>query len=681
MDSLIECPRCGSFHICHRAEVNLNNIGPAPNADFLSGYIRHIWERHNVSALPRIIWQEFEGNRDGRYMIEGLPTTTISPGEKPQRLLQFLAFKTDSSAGEIVILSLPDDISLGFAKSMDEFKAILEHLREANLIKIHTGSKTTIKPIQLRVSLTLNGADTVFRNDSSNSVSGTTTGGVENAVQQIDLEITGPKKKSGGFGTVYPGFQAKLNRVVAIKIIHPNAMPDAISHARALASVNHRNVVTVYCVGKVVDPTSKALVDCVVMEWIEGKDLWEIWKGLNRDHSVRISKSIIAGVRAIHDAGICHHDIHAGNVLVNENDVKIIDLHYTESARFSRVSTLEREKLIGEDWYATGGMIRQLFWHTESPALDSDIERALVSATTQEEIENAVSKFENASISVETENKTNPTKIEVEGLTELDITVFRLAGDQVVCDDRLRRIFLVPNIVEACGNLSGVVQSIRFLSEMAYFEELPNDNPRWARMSHFGFSQYLKIFRPTFITEYQRVCVAIVRDGYMKDYEIATITEIVRPVVEQVIYDLTTQRLIESSQFNSELEVHEISEKLRRIVQNGGAQARPFTNNSTGLEQSTDVVFTSTERTIIMEVGKCSNGTINCSESDDGSYFVQTNGKELNHENTPRSKVRWKSAITSLFQRRILEKRGDNGRFFALTGKGYKIFDRLVGEE
>ena len=50
-------------------------------------------------------------------------------------------------------------------------------------------------------------------------------------------------------------------------------MADALAHAKALARINHTNVVRVFHLDKTVDPDNGAEVNCVVMELIDGETL------------------------------------------------------------------------------------------------------------------------------------------------------------------------------------------------------------------------------------------------------------------------------------------------------------------------------------------------------------------------------------------------------------------------
>ncbi len=179
----------------------------------------------------------------------------------------------------------------------------------------------------------------------------------------IKVEITGPKKDSGAFGQIFPGRQTHLGRDVAIKVIQQSAKPNAVEHAKGLAKVSHPNVVAVFDVGSIRLSSTGQIVDCVVMEWLAGKKLCECRNELSRNSVVPIFEQIRSGLEAMHQAGVSHHDLHAGNVMIDGESAKIIDVQYTESAQFSRLASGAIQSLIDEDYSAFARLVRDTLWH------------------------------------------------------------------------------------------------------------------------------------------------------------------------------------------------------------------------------------------------------------------------------------------------------------------------------
>ncbi len=128
---------------------------------------------------------------------------------------------------------------------------------------------------------------------------------------------------------------------------------------------------------------------------------------------------------------------------------------------------------------------------------------------------------------------------------------------------------------------------------------------------------------------------------------------------------------------NFEREWSSIAGTLSRLADMKVEQPKPETFISTDIDQLAGGNLSSEERTIILETGLDSHGTIAHVVTMDGDHF-QANDKELNSENTARSTARWKSALKSLVQRRLLEMQGNKGQMFALTAKGFEVFDALM---
>lgn len=378
MDSRIECSRCGWFDIDHVAEVNLHSSKP-PNFATLSGIARHRYELERFETIPRLVWRDLEEDRNGLYEFEDLNSIRMTAQEKATKFLALVAAKTESTAGEEVELSLPSDLSLAFAKSEKELNAILDYLASRELIAIQSTSDSV-----RTVSLTITGADAGAPTESFSPVAAS----VE--LQPLDVVITGSKQASGAFGEVYPGIQKRLNRKVAIKIIQPNTKPDAVAHALGLAKVNHPNVVTVHDVGTVIDPNTGEAVDCVVMEWIDGVKIHEAWSELSQGDAKLICGQIVDGVRAMHSKDVCHNDLHSGNVMLASETVKIVDIHYTESAHFSQLSTQPRELLVQHDCTKVAGLIRLLLLNSCPGVLDSSLGLQLCKSQSLDEVESVV---------------------------------------------------------------------------------------------------------------------------------------------------------------------------------------------------------------------------------------------------------------------------------------------------
>ncbi len=133
----------------------------------------------------------------------------------------------------------------------------------------------------------------------------------------------------GGMGAVYKARQQSLDRPVAIKILPPEfgAEPEFAerfkAEARAMAKLNHTNIVAVYDFG-----ITKSGHFYLVMEWVEGHTLHEIiHKGcVPARKAAHFAAQLCDALAYAHSHRILHRDIKPGNIMVNEDDqVKVAD--------------------------------------------------------------------------------------------------------------------------------------------------------------------------------------------------------------------------------------------------------------------------------------------------------------------------------------------------------------------
>jgi serine/threonine protein kinase len=123
----------------------------------------------------------------------------------------------------------------------------------------------------------------------------------------------------GGFGQVWKGFDPKLERNVAIKVLKPERSCSVLqvdrflSEARKVARLRHKNIVTVH----ETDHDGKWYF--MVTEWINGRDLAKRLSvsRLPLEESVRIVAKVADALQHAHDQGVIHRDVKPHNILLD----------------------------------------------------------------------------------------------------------------------------------------------------------------------------------------------------------------------------------------------------------------------------------------------------------------------------------------------------------------------------
>jgi serine/threonine protein kinase len=132
---------------------------------------------------------------------------------------------------------------------------------------------------------------------------------------------------AGGMGEVYRARDTRLDRTVAIKILpaHLSSNPEAKQRldreARAISSLNHPNICTLYDIGH------QDGMDYLVMEFLEGQTLADrLAKGpLPLDQVMKHGIEICEGLEKAHKTGVTHRDLKPGNIMLTKSGAKLMD--------------------------------------------------------------------------------------------------------------------------------------------------------------------------------------------------------------------------------------------------------------------------------------------------------------------------------------------------------------------
>src|SRR5712671_6589891 len=139
---------------------------------------------------------------------------------------------------------------------------------------------------------------------------------------------------AGGMGEVYRARDTRLDRTVAIKILHGHlALDEDIRQrfereARIVSSLNHPNICTLYDVGRQDD------MDYLVMEHLEGESMADrLARGpMPLPEVLKTAVEIADALDRAHRQGLTHRDLKPGNIMLTKSGAKLLDFGLARSA-------------------------------------------------------------------------------------------------------------------------------------------------------------------------------------------------------------------------------------------------------------------------------------------------------------------------------------------------------------
>lgn len=171
---------------------------------------------------------------------------------------------------------------------------------------------------------------------------------------------------SGGMATIYHALDLRLDRQVAVKIMHPHLANDEdfvnrfIREAKAAATLSHPNIVAIQDQGWNEGGVPAVFI---VMEYIEGFTLRDVITdqgALGATEALRYFAPVVSAMAAAHKHGILHRDIKPENILISKDGrVKIADFGLAKGAEIGSTLTVESSVILGSVSYLSPEQVQR----------------------------------------------------------------------------------------------------------------------------------------------------------------------------------------------------------------------------------------------------------------------------------------------------------------------------------
>lgn len=182
----------------------------------------------------------------------------------------------------------------------------------------------------------------------------------------INNYIIERKLGEGGMGNVYFARHNRVDRLVAIKVLHQNLFTNENirnrfkNEANALIKLGHPNIVKIY------DYVEQDNFACLVMEYIEGYTLddyiTKISGPLVTEKAIHIICNILDAVQYAHDNNILHRDIKPGNIMVSKDGrvVRIMDFGIAKIVDAENFKATKANTQLGTPFYMSPEQVKGL---------------------------------------------------------------------------------------------------------------------------------------------------------------------------------------------------------------------------------------------------------------------------------------------------------------------------------
>ena len=171
---------------------------------------------------------------------------------------------------------------------------------------------------------------------------------------------------SGGMATIYAALDTRLDRPVAVKIMHPHLANDEafvgrfIKEAKATAALSHPNIVSIQDQGW---NEGGAPAVFIVMELVEGSTLRDFLNeqgALSIEQLFQFLNPVVSALSAAHRIGIIHRDIKPENILIaKDGRVKVADFGLAAGSIIGQTMTAESSVVLGSVSYLSPEQVQR----------------------------------------------------------------------------------------------------------------------------------------------------------------------------------------------------------------------------------------------------------------------------------------------------------------------------------
>ena len=168
----------------------------------------------------------------------------------------------------------------------------------------------------------------------------------------------------GGMAQVHVGYDTRLSRTVAIKVLRSDHATDPTFIARfrreaqSAAALNHPSIVAVYDTGEetITDSNNReSVIPYIVMEYVKGQTVSQLLKNgdaLPIDEAIQVVVGVLSALEYSHREGIIHRDIKPGNImLTSEGKVKVMDFGIARAIADSAATMTQTNSVVGTAQY------------------------------------------------------------------------------------------------------------------------------------------------------------------------------------------------------------------------------------------------------------------------------------------------------------------------------------------